>query len=59
MGRTPPLAHYHPSHLEHGRRPGSDWQSVVGELAIELAADPATRDELFREFDALFAPFRV
>ena len=22
-------------------------------------ADPAARDELFREFDALFAPFRV
>ena len=29
------------------------------QLAFELDADPETRDELFREFDALFGPFQV
>ena len=29
------------------------------ELAVELAADAEARDALFREFDALFAPYRV
>ena len=29
------------------------------ELAREFAADPEARDELYREFDSLFALFRI